>query len=287
MTLTGSTNDDGGHTVPKIINQAVKDQLVDLSPLRGIATVQSTTTGDYSLLLNVHGTGAGWVGETDARPATASSQIKKVPVPNGEMYANVPATQQLLDDSAFDIEGYIAREIALKFALLEGDAFINGDGVNKASGLLAGAGTATGFSQVVSGAAAALTADGLISLAYAPASGYRQNGKFLMSSPTEAAVRKLKDSTGNYLWAPGLNGGAGQLLGKDVINDENMPAVAANSFSIAFGDFASGYVITQRKAITMLRDPYTAKPYVNFYAVARVGGAKYDLKAITLLKTSV
>ncbi|QWT15315.1 phage major capsid protein [Sphingobium xenophagum] len=282
LTLGGDSGKDGGFTVPVEVNMAVREKLVDFSPLRQLAEVISTTTGNYSVLQNQRGTASGWVAETDARTETASPKIIKIAVPHGELYANIAASQQMLDDSAINLEAWLASQVADQFALAEGAAFINGTGTNQPKGLLA---TGNGYGNVVSGAAAALTnPDKLFDLVYGTKAGHRQNGKFLMASATEAEVRKLKDTTGNYLWAPGLNGQRGTLLGYEVYNDENMPVIAANAFPIAFGDFKAGYTIADRKDITLIRDPYTNKPYVMFYVTARVGGVPTNTDAIKLLK---
>ena len=282
LTLTGSTNNDGGHTVPDVIDMAVRSRLINQSPMRQLAQVISTTTGLYSVLMNVHGTASGWVAETDARTETASPKINKIAVPGGELYVNVAATQQLLDDSAIDVEGWLAKEIADQFAVAEGTAFITGTGVNQPKGILA---TGTGIATVAGGSAAALDkSDALISLVYALKAGHRQGSVFLGNSATEATIRKLKDTTGNYLWAPGLNGERGKLLGYEFFNDENMPDVAANATPLAFGNFQNGYTIADRTSYTLVRDPYTNKPYVMFYVTARVGGVVTDAEALKLLK---
>ncbi|MEV5030996.1 phage major capsid protein [Sphingobium sp. LMC3-1-1.1] len=281
-TIGGDSGNDGGHTVPVVIDMAIREKLIDFSPLRQLAEVITTTTGSYSVLLSGAGAASGWVAETAARPETTSPKITKLAIPHGEIYANVAASQQMLDDSAINIEAWLASKVADAFAVAEGAAFITGDGTDKPKGLLA---TGNGYGTVVSGAASTFTnPDKLFDLVYGLKAGHRQNAKFLMASATEAEVRKLKDTTGNYLWAPGLNGQRGTLLGYDVYNDENMPVIAANAFPIAFGDFKAGYTIADRKSITLVRDPYTNKPYVMFYVTARVGGTPTNTDAIKLLK---
>jgi HK97 family phage major capsid protein len=196
----------------------------------------------------------------------------------------------------FDIESWLASEVAVEFAEEEGAAFITGNGVKKPRGILgytpvANANYAWGsVGFVASGAAGAFVAapnggDCLISLQHSLKSGYRNNGTFMMNDLTFEAVRKLKDSNGAYIWRPGIEAGsADTLLGKPVSVDDNMPDIAANSYSIAFGDFQRGYIITDRMGARVLRDPYTNKPFVHFYTTKRVGGGIQDFAAIKLLK---
>jgi HK97 family phage major capsid protein len=129
--------------------------------------------------------------------------------------------------------------------------------------------------------------DVLVDLIYSVNAGYRQNGVFVMNRKTQSTIRKFKDSTGNYLWQPpAIPGAKATLMTFPVIEAEDMPDIAANSLSIAFGDFNRGYLIVDRSGVTVLRDPYTAKPYVLFYTTKRVGGGVQDFSAIKFLKFS-
>ena len=204
------------------------------------------------------------------------------------------ASQRLLDDAAFDIETWLADCIATKFARAEATAFVSGDGVNKPKGFLTHAkapnGTATNvqIGTIPSGAtgdfAATNPANALIDLVYALSAQYRANGTFVMNSKTAAAVRKMRDADGRFLWADSLAmGQPAQLLGYPVLVCEDMPDIAAGSFSIAFGDFRSAYTIVERPDLRVLRDPFSAKPHVLFYATERVGGGVTDARAIKLM----
>jgi HK97 family phage major capsid protein len=125
----------------------------------------------------------------------------------------------------------------------------------------------------------------LIDLVGALGTGYRQNARFVMNRKTQSAIRKFKDSNGNYLWSPGLQASQpASLLGYFVETDDNMPDIAANALAIAFGDFKRGYLTVDRRGVHVLRDPFTAKPYVLFYTTKRVGGGVQDFDAIKLLK---
>jgi HK97 family phage major capsid protein len=212
-----------------------------------------------------------------------------------ELYAMPAATSALLEDSVVDLDQWIAGEVDAAFAAQEGAAFVSGDGSNKPCGLLNYDQVAESawewgkIGYLATGVSAALPAshpsDKLIDLVYALKAGYRQNASWLMNRRTQAMVRKLKDADGNYLWAPpAVAGQRATLLGFPLVEAEDMPDVAANSTSIAFGDFSRGYLVVDRTGVRVLRDPYSAKPYVLFYTTKRVGGGIQDFDAIKLMK---
>jgi HK97 family phage major capsid protein len=205
------------------------------------------------------------------------------------------ATTTLLEDSAVNIDEWLAREVEVAFAVQEGNAFVIGDGNNKPKGFLSYPTVANSawewgkLGYIATGQAGAFPAsdpsDVLIDLIYALKAGYRQNAVFVMNRKTQSAVRKFKDSGGSYLWQPpAAAGGRATLMTFPVIEAEDMPDIAANSLSIAFGDFSRGYLVVDRQGVSVLRDPYTAKPYVLFYTTKRVGGGVQDFDAIKLLK---
>lgn len=291
-----TTDADGGYAVPEELDRDILDLLVEVSPIRGIATVRTIGTSDYKKLVNTRGTASGWVDEDDARAATNSSQLAQVTPFMGELYAYPQATQQMLEDVFFNAEQWIVDEVATEFARAEGAAFVSGDGTKKPKGFLsyttaltADSSRAFGTLQhVASGAAADWAAsnpqDKLLDLVYSLKAGYRGNARFVMNKGMLAEVRKFKQN-GEYIWRPGLEAGQPDtLLGYGITEDENMPAKAANALSIAFGDFKRGYLIVDRIGTQTLRDPYTNKPYVGFYVRKRVGGCVVDSSAIKLLK---
>ena len=146
--------------------------------------------------------------------------------------------------------------------------------------------------HIVTGAdgafAATDPADAIIDLVYALGAQYRANGTFVMNSKTAGAVRKLKDADGRFLWSDGLAAGEpARLMGYPVLIAEDMPDIASGSNSIAFGDFAAGYTVAERPDLRILRDPFSAKPNVLFYATKRVGGDVSDFAAIKVLKFAV
>jgi HK97 family phage major capsid protein len=296
--LSAGSGPDGGYLVPVPAEREILRRMANISPIRALASVREISTGTYKKAFCPAGPASGWVGETDARPQTNSQQIADLAFPAMELYAMPAATQTLLDDAVVDIEQWIAEEVDVVFAEQEGAAFINGNGVGKPTGLLgytkstvAGWGwgkTAYLPTGVAGGFAATNPSDVLVDLVYTLRSAYRQNARFLMNRKTQAMIRKFKASTGEYLWAPPATlGASATLMNFPVIEAEDMPDVAADSFSIACADFSRCYLIVDRVGIRVLRDPYSTKPYVLFYTTKRVGGGIQDFDAIKLLKFGV
>ena len=294
--ISGVTPQDGGYAVPREIDALIANQIKEISPIRSLAQVVQVGTSGYRKLMTIGGTASGWVAETVGRPETASPKFEEVAPPSGNLYANPAASQDMLDDAAFDLESWLASEIAMEFARAEGAAFVNGSGVNRPLGFLASPTSAMGdtsrpfgtIQYVGSGDAAGFDPNPdakLIDLVHTMKSGHRQGASWVMNSATLAVVRKLKTSDGALLWQPGLvEGQPDRLLGYPVVEAEDMPDIAAGSFPIAFGNFKAGYLIAERSATTILRDPFTNKPFVHFYATKRVGGQVLDSAAIKLLK---
>ncbi len=296
--LSAGTAADGGYLVPPETEAAVNRALKAISPIRSLATVRQVSGNVYKKPFATTGVGTGWVGETAARPQTTSPTLAELSFPTMELYAMPAATSTLLEDSAVNIDQWIADEVRLAFASQEGQAFVTGDGINKPKGFLAYdtiANSAWEFGKlgfIATGAAGAFPAanpsDKLIDLVYSVKSGYRANGSFVMNRATQSAIRKMKDADGNYLWQPSLQPGSNAtLMGFPLVESEDMPDIGAGSMSVAFGDFERGYLIVDRIGISVLRDPYSAKPYVLFYTTKRVGGGVQDFEAIKLLKFAV
>jgi HK97 family phage major capsid protein len=297
--LAVASDTDGGFTVTPTMETQIDATLKQVSPIRSFARVVQIGTASYKSLVNQHGTASGWVGEQDARPQTQGPQLLQLEFPVMEVYAMPAATQSLLDDASVNIEQWLADEVSLEFAQKEGAAFVSGDGNKKPWGILgyttvANASYAWGkVGYVATGASGAYAsgtpADSLIDLFHALKSPYRANSTFLMNNTTLGATRKLKDGQGNYLVNSRLTiaGDAGAIevmMGKPVVETPDMPDPAANSLSVAYGDFMRGYLIVDRVGIRVLRDPYSAKPYVLFYTTKRVGGGIRNFEAIKLLK---
>ncbi|HEX4301541.1 MAG TPA: phage major capsid protein [Rhizomicrobium sp.] len=297
-TLSAGSNADGGYTVPLEIETTIDRVLAKASPIRAIASVRQIGGNVYRKPIATAGAATGWVAETDSRPATGTPTLAVIDFPAMELYAMPAASPVLLDDSAVNIEQWLAGEVQIVFAEQEGAAFVSGNGTTQPKGFLSETIVAdaswawTKIGYVASGADGAFASsnptDSLVNLAYAPKQAYRANGTWVMNRKTESAIRKFKDSTGNYIWQPGS--AAGQpptLLGYPVAEAEDMPDIASGSYSIAFGDFARGYLIVDRVGIRTLRDPYSAKPYVLFYTTKRVGGGVQNFEAIKLMKFAV
>ncbi|HYD23543.1 MAG TPA: phage major capsid protein [Croceibacterium sp.] len=294
--ISGATPQDGGYAVPREIDALIANQLKEISPIRGLAQVVQVGTAGYRKLMTIGGTASGWVAETAGRPETASPEFAEVAPPSGQLYANPAASQAMLDDAAFDLEGWLASEIAMEFARAEGAAFVGGNGVDRPLGFLASPFSALGdttrpfgtIQYVGSGDAAGFGATPemrFIDLVHTMKAGHRQGASWVMNSATLSEVRKLKTTDGAFLWQPGLvEGQPDRLLGYPVVEAEDMPDIAAGAFPIAFGNFKAGYLIAERSATTILRDPFTNKPFVHFYATRRVGGQVLDSAAIKLLR---
>lgn len=288
---------DGGYLAPPEIETTVTQRLAALSPIRAIAGIRQVSGATFKRPFARTGPATGWVGEAAARAQTDSPVLAEQVFPAMELYAMPAATQTLIDDAAVDLESWIAGEVETVFAEQEGAAFVAGDGVNKPTGFLTQTLVANGawdwgtIGFVATGAASAFPeddpADVLFDLIYALKAGFRQNGRFVMNRKTQAVVRKMKDGAGHYVWSPPAQaGGAAGLFTFPVTEAEDMPDIGAGTTPIAFGDFRRGYLVVDRLGLRILRDPYSAKPYILFYTTKRVGGGVADYDAIKLLKVA-
>lgn len=282
---------DGGVLLSPQAADRIREILVSTASLRAVASVVNVEGASLDLVIDRGDLGTGWATETTTAETTTGI-LEKINLPLHELAAQPKASQRLLDDSAFDVEAWLAGRVAERFARAEGAAFISGNGVDKPKGLLAYAAVANGawawgqIGYIATGSVGALTGiDPLVDVIYALDARYRQRAVFVMNSRTTATLRKLKDADGRFLWADSLAAGEpARLMGYRVLICEDMPDIAADSLSIAFGDFESGYTIAERPDLRVLRDPYSAKPHVLFYATKRVGGGVTDFAAIKLLR---
>ncbi len=295
--FSGGTGADGGYLVPPETDTEIGRRISVVSPMRALSTVRTVSSAVLKKPFAAAGLSTGWVAETAARPQTGTPQLAELSFPTMELYAMPAATQSLLDDAAVDIEAWIAGEVDIVFAEQEGDAFIRGDGINKPKGFLSyptvadSAWSWGNIGHIATGMAGGWKSTGpsdtLIDLIYALKAGHRQNGTFLMNRKVQGDIRKFKDADGNYLWhPPAAAGQPASLMGFPIAEAEEMPDVAENSLSIAFGDFRSGYLVVDRAGVRILRDPYSAKPYVLFYTTKRVGGGVQNFEAIKVVKFS-
>lgn len=293
--MTTAVAADGGYLVDPQTSETIRGMLRSTASIRQIASVVNVEANSYDVLIDKSDIGSGWASETASLSETAGPQIERISIPLYELSAMPKASQRLLDDSAFDIEGWLAERIANRFMRAEAAAFVSGDGIDKPTGFLtktkvANASWSWGsLGYVATGVsgdfAAANAADAIVDLVYALNAEYRAGASFAMNSKTAGAVRKMKDADGRFLWADSLAAGEpARLMGYPVLVAEDMPDIAANAYAIAFGDFAAGYTIAERPDLRVLRDPFSAKPHVLFYASKRVGGDVSDFAAIKLLK---
>lgn len=298
--MSVGTPADGGYAVPTTLDTMITEQLRDRTPMRGLCTVVTVSDQNFEKLVKTGSNATGWVAETAARPATDTSQLAKAQPVWGEVYANPQITQRMLEDAAFNVEAWISGDLAMEFSEAENAAFTAGDGSDKPKGLVA---YATSFlpdatraynavqivpSLKADGIKSAATGDEIdimLSIVHALRAPYRQNANWMMNDSTIETVRKFKDDNGQLYWQPSVQLGVpSTFLGYGVESNEDMPDLGTNALSIAFGDFARAYWIFDRVGTTMLRDPYSNKPYVGFYTTKRVGGMLNDAAAVKVMK---
>ena len=295
--LSVGSDPDGGYTVHPDMSGRVTQRVFETSPMRAYASVQVISTDALEGTYDNDEAAAGWVSETGSRPETDTPELGAWRIPVHELYANPRATQKLLDDSEVNIEAWLAGKVANKFARVEAAAFISGDGVGKPRGFLtypdyAVAGTFEHgkIEQFDTGVAAGFAADPngvdtLLDVQYGLKAPYRANANWFFNRSVTAVIRKMQDSDGNYIWIPGAMAGMpAQLLGHQIAPFEDMPGMVDDALPIAFGDMREAYQIVERHGVRVLRDPYTAKPYVQFYTTRRVGGDVVNFEALKLLK---
>jgi HK97 family phage major capsid protein len=291
--LSVGSDPDGGYVVNPDMSGRIVQKVFESSPMRAYASIQVISSDALEGLFDLNEASSGWVGETEARAETNTPAIGKWRIPVHELYAKPKATQKLLDDASINMEAWLAGKVAEKFARDESAAFVSGNGINKPRGFLTYASGTTipgQIERVKTGASSAFAADpdGLdkvIEALYALKAPYRANATWFMSRAVTSLARKLKDDQGQYQWQPSTQAGQpATLLGYPVAAFENMETLAAGSLSMAVGDMREAYQIVDRIGIRTLRDPYSAKPYVEFYTTKRVGGDVVNFEAIKLIE---
>ncbi|MGP0566292.1 MULTISPECIES: phage major capsid protein [unclassified Nitrospina] len=286
--LSVDSDPQGGYWVTSEISQRVITQITESSPLRHLAAVETISSDALEIPEDLSDSEVGWTSETGVRSETDTPTIGVRRIPVHELYAMPKATQKLLDDARVNVEEWLSHKIAAKMSYVENAAFINGDGIDKPRGLLtypAGTTNPGQMRQVNSGHASQITADGLRAAFYALKTPYIRNARWIMSRSTIEVISKLKDGGGSYLWEPGLKEGEPQmLLGHPIERMEDMPSVSANALPIAFGDWKQAYTIVDRSGVRVLRDPFSAKPFVLFYTTKRTGGDVTNFEALVIQK---
>ncbi len=295
--LSTARDAEGGYLVPQSVEERITHKIEEVSPLRRLSNMMTISSAAVEMLVNGGSIAdAGWAAETADRIETTAPKLTKIRIPVHELYARPRATQKLLDDSMVDIEAWLSSRIAMRMTQLENSAFLNGDGNNKPRGILnyptvAKEGWEWGkFEHISTDVAGTFEdengADVFISTVGALKPEYLKGAVWLMSRTAHAAVQKLKDKVGHYLWQPGLGQTTSPtLLGYPVEIAEEMPELIAGtaSKSVIFGNFHEAYQIVDRAGSTVLRDPYSAKPYVEFYTVKRVGGDVINFEALKII----
>lgn len=307
--ITIGTPSAGGYAVPEEIAREIERLEKKFSPVRSLVKVVQVGTSDYKELVSLRGASSGWVGESTSRPATNTPTLREVTPTHGELYAYPQVSEWALDDIFFNVEQWLTEEVAQEFALQEGAAVISGNGSSKPTGMLNTAPVATAdFASPLRAAAAyqfissdfdtqfpapdgspagaGITGNSLIDTVYTLNSAYRSEGVWIMNSLTTAAIRKLKDSTGQYLWAPGLQPGQpAMLLGYPISTWEQMPDVAVDAFPVGFGAWRRAYVLVDRVGLRITRDNVTNIGHVRFYIRRREGGIVLNNDAAKFIKT--
>lgn len=292
-----SVGASGGFALPEEIERSIARIGVDISPIRSLATVRTVGTPDYKELIDVNGAAFEWIGETDTRNQTNTPDLAEVAPTFGMASAKPQATEESLDDLFFDVENWLISSAAEAIYAGEGVAFISGNGTKKPTGFLAGpvpvvtadAARAFGTLQYIASAQAAAmptSPDVFFDMIYSLRARYRANATWLTSKAVLATIRKYKEATTNaYMWQPALTAGQpSSFAGFPIVEAEDMPAVGAGTFPLAFGDFKEGYLICDRVGMRMTRDEITTPGYVKFYIRKRVGGKLRNTQAIKLLK---
>lgn len=292
--LSVGSNPDGGYLIPTPRSSRIIQKIFETSPMRSLATIETIGNSELEIPIDVNEAGAGWVGETQTRSETSTPQVGVQKIPVFELYAKPRATQKFLEDASINVEAWLAEKVADRFSRIEANAFIVGNGVNRPRGILGYAPTTSAGSvargtplTVNSGDATTMTADAIVLLPFSLKSAYLSGASWLMKRSSVAAVMLLKDGQGQYLWRPSFSaGGMSTLGGYEVNMADDMPAIAAGAYAAAFGNWKRAYTIVDRLGITTLRDPYSAKPFVEFYSRKRVGGDVTDFDAYVTMTIS-
>ena len=296
--MTTAVASEGGVLVDAQTAERIATVRRGAGSLRSIANVVQVEAGSYDALIERHEIGTAWLAENGQPVDGTDAAFERISIPLHELSAMPRASQRLLEDAAFDVEAWLADAIAERFSRAENAAFVNGSGVDMPTGILAhpiapfetagwgsigyvATGVAGGFSQED-------PVNPLVDMVYALGTKYRANAVFVMNSRTAGTIRKMKDVDGRFMWTEALCAGQpALLLGYPVLTCEEMPDIGVDTTPIAFGDFKAGYTIAERPDLRILRDPYSVKPHVQFYASMRVGGDVTDFSAIRLLKFGV
>lgn len=298
-TLSVGSDPDGGYFVTPDTSGRVVKKVYETSPIRQYADVQTISTDALEGIEDLGEAGVGYAGEHSTSGDTTTPQVGEWKIPVFDLDTEPKATQKLLDDAAVDIEAWLADKVAKKFGRFENREFATGS-ANKIRGFMGGYDTAADsgsgvtwgtIGHVVTGVdgdfAASVKGDKLIDLMGLLKDEYLVGAAWFTRRSVITAIRKFKDGQSNYLWQPSFVAGVPEtIMGYPVARMEDAPALATGSLSLAFGNLKEAYQVVDRQGIRVLRDPFTAKPYVKFYTTKRTGGGVVNFEAIKLMKFS-
>jgi HK97 family phage major capsid protein len=293
--LSTLSDPDGGYVItPAEFDTAIDRVALTMSAMRRLATVRTIGTDTYKKLVNQGGATSGWVAEKASRTETSTPVLREIAINMKEIYAEPGTTQIALDDAYMDLAAWLADEVSIEFTEEEGSAFINGNGVEKPHGIanytmIADSAYAWGKVGFVTSGHATLinNADKLMDVTLALKPIYLNGASFLMNRATAGKIRQLKNGEGDYLWRPGLEAGAPNILfGYPVELDDNIDNIGAGKFPVFFANFKRAYLILDRMGIRILRDPYTSKGNVLYYCTKRIGAGLVSFESIKCLKVS-
>jgi HK97 family phage major capsid protein len=290
-TLSVNSDADGGYLVTPDTSGRVAKRIWETSPMRRICAVQAITTDALEGLIDIDEAGAEWVSETNTgTPNTKTPQLGKYRIPVHEQATRPKITTKLLEDANFDPAVWLATKVADKFARAANSAFVIGNGVGKPRGFTTYPAGAAGntlwgtIQRINSGASAAITADGLINLQAALKDDWRTGAVFGYNRLTGALIRQLKDSQGRYYWQPSFEAGVPPtILGSGTVELNDMANVATSALCAVYANFGEAYQIVDRVGLSVLVDPYSSKPFVEYYSRQRVGGDVVNFDAIKLM----
>ncbi len=290
--MSVGSDPDGGYMVTPTIGKIIKGVNFETSPMRQVANIETISSDAIEYPRDDDQAAGGWVGEQEDRVETATPKAGMQRIPVHELYANPKVTQKLLEDNAWDVESWLGNKIGDIFGRTEATSFVVGNGVKKprgfttyASGTFVAGGSGK-IEQVAAATGGVVAWDDLINIMTALKEFYLGGAIWMMQRQTVGKVMLLKDGEGRYIWQQNQQlGKPSILLGAEVRQATDMAPVGASALPIAFGNFKMGYTIVDRLGISTLRDPFSAKPFVQFYTRKRVGGDVTNFEAIKLLAT--
>ncbi|MES2214770.1 MAG: phage major capsid protein [Pseudomonadota bacterium] len=281
--LSTTSNGEGGYLITPALHKRIITGITSKSPMRKLASVENISTNALDVIIQDGEFDSGWVVDAVARVDSTTPQLKQKRIMVHELYAQPKATQRLLDDSAVNVEDWLNDRLQESFLRTENRSFISGDGNNQPTGILHYDDRA--IQRVDVATSGEIKPADILKLMNSLDEAHLSNATMLMHRSTLAELQKLQDNNGRFIWQPALSESIPEtLFGIPVACASDMPAFAAGAPVVAIANFKAAYKIVDRSGIAMMRDPYTDKPFVKFYAVKRVGGDVIDPKAIKFLR---